>query len=143
MRKSVYLEIVLWFLRKVWRKLARGSYGPCRVPARVMPGDPGYSCDIDRPRDIMLVMLAAGWQHPVPGSRLSCLTYRQYNSLDEMVHGRFSDRLDREAGEHVYTLLYVFSRRSSVPGEEGQVPPGIAAMDGEISRFVRDAAGRG
>jgi hypothetical protein len=110
MRKAVYMAIVLWFLRKVWRKLARGSYGPCRVPARVMPGDPGYSCDIDRPRDIMLVMLVAGWQHPVPGSRLSCLTYRQYNSLEEMVHGRFSDRLDREAGEHVHTFLYVISR---------------------------------
>lgn len=141
MRKAVYLAIVLWFLRKVLGKVSRGSDGKCRVPPRVMPGDPDYRDDIDRPRDIMLVMLAPGWQHPVPGSRLSSLTYRQYNSLDIMVHGRFSGRLDREAGEHVFTLLYVFSRNSSVPVDEGEIPPGIAGMDAEISRFVRDAAG--
>ena len=125
------MGIVLWFLRKVLRKLARGSYGPCRVPARVMPGDPGYSGDIDRPRDIMLVMLAPGWQHPVPGSRLSCLTYRQYNSLELMVHDRFSGRLDRQArpggrGARLYIAVCIQrafvrprGRRTGPPGDSG------------------------
>ena len=143
MRRAVYVAMVLWFARKVLRKLSRGTEDMYRVPARVMPGDPVYNYDLDRPRDLMLVMLASGWQHPVPGSRLSCLTYRQYNSLDIMVHDRFSGRLDRESGEHVFTMLYVFSGRSSVPVDEGEVPPGITGMDGEISRFIRRAAGIG
>lgn len=136
MRKAVYIAIVLWFLRKVWRKLSSAANPEIiRVGRSIVPGGHGYVEGYDDTEWRALTLNRAEWTHVVAGGVRGDLTQRQWSRLEDEVYRLCREKLAAVAGSEVY----VGSKPVADAVDSGWGPPGIPSLDDELAALVQMA----
>ena len=140
MRRAVYLTIILWFMRKVLRKLSRGHGVPVppgniRVGRRIVPGGRGYVEGYDDMSWRVLTLDGTDWTHVVAGGVRGDLTQRQWRRLEDEVDRLCREKIREDAG---YTV-YAGSKPVACAVDSDLVPRWVPSMDDELAALVQGA----